>query len=144
MGVWLRKIAVQHTMAIVHSARAACKWTLCRERSLGRLGAYQEAQEERTHPIHRVWAAASDAENSNLPMIILIVDRINHDPRDRQIYLPWRYTTRHLAVSLHPAEDLRNSQEARGVFRPRSGRIGFRREQPLSHAGVARVAREGG
>ena len=29
-------------------------------------------------------------------------------------YLPWRYTTRHLAVSLHPAEDLRNPQEARG------------------------------
>ena len=30
-------------------------------------------------------------------------------------YLPWRYTTRHLAASLHPAEDLRNPQEARGV-----------------------------
>ena len=51
-------------------------------------------------------------------------------------YLPLAvYTTRHLAVSLHPAEDLRNPQEARGVFRPRSGRIGFRREQSLSHAG---------
>ena len=54
-------------------------------------------------------------------------------------YLPWRYTTRHLAVSpvsLHPAEDLRNPQEARGVFRPRSGRVGFRREKSLSHAGA--------
>ena len=45
-------------------------------------------------------------------------------------------SNRHLAASLHPAEDLRNPQEARGVFRPRSGRIGFRGEQPLSHAGA--------
>jgi hypothetical protein len=61
-----------------------------------------------------------------------------HHPRDRQIspLAVHENTTRHLAVSLHPAEDLRNPQEARGIFRPRSGRIGFRGEQPLSHAGA--------
>jgi hypothetical protein len=54
-------------------------------------------------------------------------------------YLPWRYTTRHLATSLHPAADRQNPQEARGVFRPRSGRIGFsfRGEQPLSGSAKA-------
>jgi hypothetical protein len=44
---------------------------------------------------------------------------------------PPRRSWRH---SLHPAEELRNPQEARVVFRPRSGRAGFRGKQPLSHS----------
>ena len=56
-------------------------------------------------------------------------------PRDRQSISPGgiEFVT---WLPADPAVDLRNPQEARGVFRPRSGRIGFRREQPLSHAGA--------
>ena len=43
--------------------------------------------------------------------------------------LPWRYTTRHLAASLHPAEDLQNPQEARGV-----GSVYYLISQGLPHA----------